>query len=359
MPEARQLLPLYEQIARRIEQQIEEGIYGPGDRIQSIREICEAYEVADKTAKQALRVLGQKGLIKTVVGAGAYVSDRDGGEPLPAVQQKSVAFLKLGSNPMPIFLYEIDLIQQALIRMGCSMNYMVAPDDEMMNTAIAHIAEAPPACMLIFPSHSRTGPISLPPSLRAIDRPKLVIESISSDCSYVTADTERMTGELTRYLIDLGHRDICLASGFTRKVSGFIDAVQSMSSLGVRHNIIAGLDAPDAAAELSKRILSLKPRPSAIIACNDISASLLVQHLEAEGLRVPDDISVASFDDLPAAQTGQSDLTVIRHPCYEIAEEVRRWVEAQMGGNRPKRSMRRRITGSIIPRETTAQAPRS
>ena len=48
------LLPLYAQIAGRIAEQIDSGEFRPGQRIYSIREICEQFDVADVTAKTAI-----------------------------------------------------------------------------------------------------------------------------------------------------------------------------------------------------------------------------------------------------------------------------------------------------------------
>ncbi|MCL4826306.1 MAG: GntR family transcriptional regulator [Caldilinea sp.] len=66
--------PLYIQIKNLLQRQIEEGVYAVGDRLPSERELSETYAVSRMTARQALHLLQQSGLVQTQVGKGTYVS---------------------------------------------------------------------------------------------------------------------------------------------------------------------------------------------------------------------------------------------------------------------------------------------
>ena len=83
----------------------------------------------------------------------------------------------------------------------------------------------------------------------------------------------------------------------------------------------------------AKRILRCQPRPSAVFAANDYMAVGLMSALREAGLRVPEDVAVAGFDDIAIAQYLNPPLTTVRVDAYELGEQaVRRWVHHAAGG---------------------------
>lgn len=67
--------PLYEQIADVIAARIADGTYPPRRRIPSEAAICEEFSVARPTARSAVRLLVERGLVHTVRGKGSYVAE--------------------------------------------------------------------------------------------------------------------------------------------------------------------------------------------------------------------------------------------------------------------------------------------
>jgi DNA-binding transcriptional regulator YhcF (GntR family) len=67
--------PPYQQAADVIREEIKSGKLAPGDQLPSHRELQERFGVANMTARSALRVLREEGLIYTVQGRGSYVAD--------------------------------------------------------------------------------------------------------------------------------------------------------------------------------------------------------------------------------------------------------------------------------------------
>jgi len=67
-------LPPYRQIAAILRRRIESGLYPPDTRIPTESELVEAYEVARTTARRAIAVLREEGLIYTVPQRGSYVT---------------------------------------------------------------------------------------------------------------------------------------------------------------------------------------------------------------------------------------------------------------------------------------------
>lgn len=75
------IVPLYAQLAERLQKRIEGGIYPVGARLPSERELSEQHNVSRMTARQALQVLIQRGFAEPKVGKGTFVS-------LPKINQE-------------------------------------------------------------------------------------------------------------------------------------------------------------------------------------------------------------------------------------------------------------------------------
>ncbi|WP_215455658.1 GntR family transcriptional regulator [Streptomyces sp. ATCC 21386] len=68
--------PLYEQIAVILSARIADGTYPPRRRVPSEAAICDEFNVSRPTARSALQLLGQRGLIVTVRGKGSFVLEQ-------------------------------------------------------------------------------------------------------------------------------------------------------------------------------------------------------------------------------------------------------------------------------------------
>ena len=114
------------------------------------------------------------------------------------------------------------------------------------------------------------------------------------------------------HLIELGHRRFAIAQleGSPReRLSGYRDAFEG-----------AGLDwdaVPDFAGE---RAFEGDERPTAVIAATDQLAFGVMDAARQAGVRVPEDLSVVGFDDIPGAAWSQPGLTTVRQPLFEKGE---------------------------------------
>ena len=347
-------VPKYQHVAFWVMGRIDEGHYGPGDKIPTIRELCEQFDVGDVTVKSALKYLSDRGLIRTVVGSGTYVC-----KPRPAADTQTVGFIKIGVRFASIYTYGIDLVQQELQTQDLSVLYSVigVDDEQQAEAAVRRLVDRHANPLIVFPSHGT--PLNqspLYPILSGWGGPLLVLESQADQHDYVTSNIEQSTYDLTNYLLELGHRRICLATQFHRKVTGFRRALRRFQEPGLQHWVVDEIGETDEAShDLGQRVLELSPRPTALIAGDDHAAAVLVHHFQSHGLQVPGDISVVGFNDDP--QQGASSpvaLTTVRHPAAEVAQEVGRWVKRPAGSNA---RYRREVTGALIVRDSTAPPP--
>ncbi|RYG54848.1 LacI family transcriptional regulator, partial [bacterium] len=75
-------------------------------------------------------------------------------------------------------------------------------------------------------------------------------------------------------------------------------------------------------AELGDWLLAMKERPTALCIVNDSAAQACVARLIRGEVRVPEDMSVITHDDLPIARFGVVPLTAVSHPIDETAEVI-------------------------------------
>lgn len=68
--------PLYQQVAAILRGEIERGVYAPGRPIPSETHLVQRFEVARLTARKAVRLLADEGLVEVVPGRGVYVAER-------------------------------------------------------------------------------------------------------------------------------------------------------------------------------------------------------------------------------------------------------------------------------------------
>jgi DNA-binding LacI/PurR family transcriptional regulator len=151
------------------------------------------------------------------------------------------------------------------------------------------------------------------------------------------------------HLVGLGHRRIAIISMETRpdgyvgpldatRRAGSVYAVTDERLAGYEEELrAAGLDpatlrieeapcnSPRAARDAALALLADRPRPTAILAMGDVFALAAIDAASALGLRVPKDLSVVGFDDIPIASQVAPPLTTVRQPLVEkgrIAAEL-------------------------------------
>jgi len=135
------------------------------------------------------------------------------------------------------------------------------------------------------------------------------------DSLYV--DNARATNEIVTYLVGQGRRRIVMLTGGhgprDQRVMGYRQAV---SQAGLPELVVeaGGYDETDG----SRSILSLlgrRPLPDAVFAANDLIAIGAMRTIRTAGLRIPEDIAVVGFDDIPAANFVTPALTTVaQHP---------------------------------------------
>lgn len=169
------------------------------------------------------------------------------------------------------------------------------------------------------------------------------------DISGVQADVvlvENFKGgyEATKYLINLGHTDIACITGPSRltpssqRVEGY-HAAMNEAGLYINGNLEMIGDFRFQGGEASmEKLLSTEKPPTAVFACNDVMALGALCAIYNHGLRVPEDISIMGFDDIPLSQCVYPAMSTIAQPMKELAELVVDFLVERMQINTDRRN---------------------
>lgn len=141
----------------------------------------------------------------------------------------------------------------------------------------------------------------------------------------VACDNYQGGGDIARLFLKKGYRKIGFVGGtpntstHIERARGFRDA---LAEFGLRISA-QGMGDFDyrQAYEVGQTMIS-NNRPEAIFCCNDVMALAVVDVARKYGLRVPEDIAVAGFDDIPMASWGPYRLTTIRQPIDRMVQEA-------------------------------------
>jgi LacI family transcriptional regulator len=141
----------------------------------------------------------------------------------------------------------------------------------------------------------------------------------------------------TKYLIDLGHKRIACISGpsqltpSAQRVEGYR---QALKEAGLAENgslQIAGDFRYQGGEAAMAKILESDNKPTAVFACNDMMALGAMRAINNRGLKVPQDISLVGFDDIPISECVYPSITTIAQPIKPMADIVVDYLVERIG----------------------------
>jgi len=169
------------------------------------------------------------------------------------------------------------------------------------------------------------------------------------------------------HLLELGHRDIAFMKGqaaSSDSATRWAAICAASKELGVRIRpelvvqIEEDLTTPQIGYPYAKELLSRGKHFTALFAYNDLSAIGAIWAFQEAGLRVPQDISVVGFDDIPMAVFSNPQLTTVRQPLQQMGQMAAKTLIDQIEG-REKFQAEIVIEPALIVRASTGAAPRT
>lgn len=178
--------------------------------------------------------------------------------------------------------------------------------------------------------------------LRARGIPFVVFDPTSElpdDVPFVGATNWSGGRAATRHLTELGHRRIAMICGpddvlcCRARFDGYRSAMDA-AKLPVVASVPTELT-QEAGHAAARELLGRPDRPTAIFASNDLQALGVYQAAREAGLRIPTDLSVVGFDDLPVTALADPPLTTVRQPLVEMAAAATEMALALGRGEQP------------------------
>jgi DNA-binding LacI/PurR family transcriptional regulator len=163
--------------------------------------------------------------------------------------------------------------------------------------------------------------------LTALDMPIVLIESYIAGHVFpcVLGDNFMAGYQITRHILNLGHRDIAVLKG-PSKYSSLLDRLRGcMAAMAEEHLLFPPewMPEPMSGHPLKgyvqmQEILALDRHPTAVIAISDKTAIGAMGAIREAGLRIPDDIAIGSIDNTRESQFMRPPLTTVHIPKYEL-----------------------------------------
>lgn len=175
----------------------------------------------------------------------------------------------------------------------------------------------------------------------------------------VLLDNVRGGQECVRHLIQSGHRRIAIITGPLKlqtgreRLRGYEDALREADIAIDRDLIFEGDFREESGHRLSNELLRGRNKPSAIFVCNGVMTLGVLKSLEETGVRCPEDISLATFDDLTLDHSFHPHLTAVVQPSYEIGARAATVLMDRIEGKLAQNPLIVRIVPTLVIREST------
>ncbi|MFP3913665.1 MAG: LacI family DNA-binding transcriptional regulator [Actinomycetota bacterium] len=176
----------------------------------------------------------------------------------------------------------------------------------------------------------------------------------------VAFDNAAATASAVDHLVSLGHRRVGYLSGPTnlevsaRRYEGFLRGLETHGIPNDPKLVECGWFSMEGGARATERLLD-RADPTALLAANDLMAIGALRVLRDSGVEVPEQISVAGFDDIEFAAYAPVPLTTVRMPLAELGRAGAQMALDLLGGNQP--ASPRMVSSRLIVRHSTGPAP--
>ncbi|GAB3212870.1 LacI family DNA-binding transcriptional regulator [Marinactinospora endophytica] len=173
----------------------------------------------------------------------------------------------------------------------------------------------------------------------------------------IVPDNRAGAAELARRLTQQGHRRFAILAGPTDlrtardRLDGFHAALSQAGAELAPHNVVHGAFTRDGGYESTRRLLAGGTDATCLFVVNDVMATGAMAALREAGIRVPEDLSVAGFDDIPTLRDLTPALTTVRLPLEWMGREAARLALEDEAPAHPRTVA---VSGEVVLRESTA-----
>lgn len=326
-------LPLYSQLQDLLRGAILSGVYKPGEKLESERELIDNGNLSYPTVSRALKELAREGWVTRKVGAGTFVSE----SYLKNVKRlKKIAVLYY-STETPFFQKTFDGICRECVKHNIEAVPVATGLDKIDTQKIMNNIKAQNIDGILGLPF---GSIELASLFAKLFQNKFPIVITGTyfhllHCDSVALNNEKGAYEITKHLLTLGHKKIAFLGSITRYpfdmihidvINGINHALEEENS-GIKINPVlfpVGVDvnSPKFIDDIISLFDSAKEAPTAIICEGEGLARNTYKILKKLGLNVPLDVSVVSFGNFINSLEMEPLLTTVDWPLQRVGEEA-------------------------------------
>lgn len=362
--------PMYEMIFQTIKERITRNEYKPGERVPSEKELSSEFGVSRITSKKALKMLADEQLIIRQPGRGSFVADSDSvlfktfdNQNAMGTSKRLIGLVITNFSDM----YGTELIygmEEASRDNDC---FLVVRRSfgipELEEKAIQQLLGLGVDGLIIFPAQGEYFSAEI---LKLVIQkfPFVMIDRYLKGipASSVSTDNIQAARAATRYLIEMGHRNIGFLAPPPANTTAIEERIEGIIEAHLEHNMFVNRDMwmetitstmpnvfdPQARSnDVNMLVEHLKKYPNitALFAA-EYSIALLVEEAAGKlGLRIPEDLSVICFDS-PEDYEGCR-ITHMRQNQFEIGKQAFEIVLNMQGNELP-------ITRTLLPAKMIA-----
>lgn len=198
--------------------------------------------------------------------------------------------------------------------------------------------------------------------LKNMEMPKVLVNRI---LPYYTGDSVLIDNfqagyQATMHLIELGHRHIGFVKGpgvssaSSQRFAGYRQVLENYG-FSFDEECVSESDLKlETGRVLAQRFLEIKERPSAMVVVNDMTAIGFMDGCRKAGIRIPEDLSIISFDDIAMASMYGIELTTISQHVDEMGEKAAHLMLKQLN-DKDAKTERIIMEPTLIIRKTTCE----
>lgn len=179
----------------------------------------------------------------------------------------------------------------------------------------------------------------------------------------VASENTQGMESLVRHVVSMGHQKIAMVYGSpsaatTLRVNSFLKVMAASGLQVPQAYLVESLyHNPGAVRRGVEQLLRLEDRPSCILLPDDFASLGGMEAIQAMGLSIPQDISIAGFDGVPVLQMLQPRLTTVAQDTARIGQEAARLLIAQIEDPDTRQVDITPVPTTLLPGDTVARYP--
>lgn len=307
------------------------GQYRCGSSIPPEKELIKMFNISRSALREVVGSLVAEGILERRQGSGTYLKKLErGSNPLIGVLVGQISRIE------SIYVKLVQDLEQIFSEQGYSIVLGTHQENPVQaQQQIERFSKLKVAGVILVPimlPNMEEANLSLVRMLNAVNLPFVLADSpisVRTNTWYSCISVNHFQGmyQLVKYLNGLGHERIAHIRGFhgvytaEMRCAGYVEALRECG-LPVNFDYIReirGREIQVQGREEVRELMKLPTPPTAIACVHDLIAGNVIDELKLMGYRVPEDVAVTGFDDIPVPGVPYNFLTTVEQPVDEMA----------------------------------------